>query len=276
MNGPVSWLGYAFRFLQLPLGLFGVAVASASLPEISRNAAVGKMEDFHATLTRSLNMILLLTIPSAAGLAVLGKSMVAVVYQWGRFTAEDTHQTALALGAYSVGLAGYASGKILAPAFYALGDARTPMWVSAASIAVNPICAVALSRWARMGHTGLALSTSLVALFGAGLLFVSLRSRTGWKDPVLVENALKITAAAAIMAAACWISSRLILAAAGTGKPAELATVAISIPLGAAVFLAAARKFGVSEAELAWHACYNFLRRNAPRYQSGDSSPGNR
>jgi putative peptidoglycan lipid II flippase len=130
INGPVSWLSYAFRFMQLPLGLFGVAIASATLPAISRSAALQRMDEFRLTLSRSLGMVLLLTIPSSVGLAVLGPSMIGAVYQWGRFRAADTHQTALALACYAVGLAGYAAIKILAPAFYALNDARTPMLVS--------------------------------------------------------------------------------------------------------------------------------------------------
>jgi putative peptidoglycan lipid II flippase len=86
-------------------------------------------------------MLLLLTIPSSVGLAVLGESMIAVVYQWGRFQVSDTHQTALALAAYSFGLAGYSAIRLLAPAFYALDDAVTPMLVSVASIAVNLVVA---------------------------------------------------------------------------------------------------------------------------------------
>jgi putative peptidoglycan lipid II flippase len=276
MNGPVSWLGYAFRFLQLPLGLFGVAVASASLPDISRSAAVGRMDEFRATLTRSLNMILLLTIPSAAGLAVLGKSMIGAIYEGGKFGAADTHQTALALSAYSVGLAGYAASKILAPAFYALGDARTPMWVSVISIALNPGCALAMVRWAGLGHAGLALSTSLVALFGAALLFALLCGRTGLQGGNVAANAAKITTAAAIMGSVCWVSSKAIHAAAGAGKLAQLADAAISIPVGVTVFYSAARSLGVLEVGVLWHTCYNFLRRNAPRPQPGDSSTGDR
>ena len=103
INGPVSWLSYAFRFMQLPLGLFGVAIASATLPAISRSAALGEMDDFRLTLSRSLGMVFLLTIPSSVGLAVLGPSMIGAVYQWGRFHAPDTHQTALALACYALG-----------------------------------------------------------------------------------------------------------------------------------------------------------------------------
>ena len=96
INGPVGWLNYAFRFMQLPLGLFGVSIASATLPSISRSAAAGDIDEFRTVLQRSIAMTFLLSIPSAAGLIVLSESMIALVYQHGRFNALATHQTALA------------------------------------------------------------------------------------------------------------------------------------------------------------------------------------
>ena len=179
MDGPVSWLSYAFRFMQLPLGLFGVAMASATLPSISRSAAAGNMEEFRRTLSKSLGMVFLLTLPSSVGLAVLGKSIIGAIYQGGRFQLYDTQQTALALSFYAIGLAGYAALKVLNPAFYALGDARTPMLVSLGSIVVNFATAATMIRFAGLGHAGLALSTSVVALFGFFLLFEILRRRIG-------------------------------------------------------------------------------------------------
>jgi putative peptidoglycan lipid II flippase len=250
INGPVSWLGYAFRFMQLPLGLFGVALAAATLPAISRSAAARRMDEFRDTLAHSLGTALLLTIPSAVGLAALGGSMIAAVYQGGRFQAYDTRQTAVALTCYSVGLAGYSAIKILAPAFYALNDARTPMLVSVASIAVNLAAALALVKWAGMGHAGLALSTSVVALAGAAALFALLSARVGGlHSGRLAKSAMQIAAASAVMGAAVWASSRAIHAVAGTGRLAQLAVVAVSIPLGAAVFYAAARALRVEELE---------------------------
>ncbi|MEO8137979.1 MAG: murein biosynthesis integral membrane protein MurJ, partial [Betaproteobacteria bacterium] len=123
MNGPVSWLSYAFRFMQLPMGLFGVSIAAATLPRISQSAAERNFPEFRETLSRSLVTVLLLTIPSSVGLLLLGESMIGIVYQHGRFLAADTHQTGIALSFYALGLAGYAAVKLLAPAFYALGDA---------------------------------------------------------------------------------------------------------------------------------------------------------
>ena len=135
LDGPVSWLSYAFRFMQLPLGLFGVAMASATLPSISRSAAApATWTNSGGPLSKSLGMVFLLTLPSSVGLAVLGKSIIGAIYQGGRFQLYDTQQTALALSCYAIGLAGYAALKVLNPAFYALGDARTPMLVSLGSI----------------------------------------------------------------------------------------------------------------------------------------------
>jgi len=280
LNGPVSWLSYAFRFLQLPLGLFGVAIAAATLPEIARSAARARMDEFADTLGRSLRMSLFLAIPSSVGLAVLGRSMIGAVYQWGRFQAFDTRQTAAALACYSVGLAGYSAIKLLAPAFYALNDARTPMLVSVASIAINLAAALLLVKQVGMGHAGLALSTSIVALAGAAALLGMLHARLASMDAAmdvrkLAASALKICSAAAAMGMMCGASSHLIHALAGAGKAAQLADVAVSIPLGAAVFCAVAHRLGSAELKELWAACYT-ARRNASRPEVGDPPAGNR
>ena len=117
-----------------------------------------------------IGLIFLLTIPSSVELAVLGDRMIAVVYQGGKFRVSDTHQTALALSCYAIGLAGYAAIKVLAPAFYALNDARTPMIVSLVSILVNAAAASSMVKLAGLGHAGLALSTSVVALVSSVVL----------------------------------------------------------------------------------------------------------
>jgi putative peptidoglycan lipid II flippase len=262
INGPVSWLSYAFRFMQLPLGLFGVAIASATLPAISRSAALQKMDEFRLTLSRSLGVVLLLTIPSSVGLAVLGPSMIGAVYQWGRFRAADTHQTALALACYSVGLAGYASIKILAPAFYALNDARTPMLVSLVSILVNLAAASTMVKLAGLGHLGLALSTSAVALFGSVALFILLRRRTqGLHGRALAASVAKILCAAAAMGLACYLSSHFVHRWLGGRKLAQIVDVAVSIPLGALVYYWVCRALRVAELEAAWESLASPLAR---------------
>jgi putative peptidoglycan lipid II flippase len=220
--------------------------------------------------------MLLVTIPSSVGLAVLGESMIGAIYQGGRFNAYDTHQTAVALAMYSVGLAGYSAVKILAPVFYALDDGRTPMLVSVGSVGLNLALAMALVKAVGMGHAGLALSTSLAAVAGGAALFALLSARVpsiggralGW-------STLKISLAAAAMGLACYVSSAWMRTALGSGRSARLADVAVSIPLGAAVFYAAARALAVPELEAVSAACYTALR-NAPRPEVGDPPPGHR
>ena len=267
-NGPVSWLGYAFRFMQLPLGLFGVAIASATLPSISRSAGAGNFDEFRRTLSRSLGMVFLLTLPSSIGLMVLGNSMIGAIYQGGKFQAYDTQQTALALSCYAVGLAGYSALKVLNPAFYALHDARTPMIISLISIAVNYATASILLRGTSLGHAGLALSTSAVAIFGAVALFAILRGRIGGiYGRALADSIGRITVASAVMGGAVWLSSHGVEIWLGVGRFARLVDLLISIPFGLIVFYGACRVLRVPELDLATRALagpiLRRLRRNA-------------
>ena len=265
-NGPVSWLGYAFRFMQLPLGLFGVAIASATLPSISRSAGAGNFEEFRRTLSKSLGMVFLLTLPSSIGLIVLGRSMIGAIYQGGKFHAFDTQQTALALSCYAIGLAGYSALKVLNPAFYALHDARTPMIISVISIAVNYITASLLLRKTSLGHAGLALTTSAVAIFGAVALFAILRPRIGGiygRD--LGISILKITLASAVMGGAVWMSSHAIQHWLGQGRLARLTDLVCSIPLGLLVFYGSCRVIRVPELELATRSLVGPILRRLQR-----------
>lgn len=251
-NGPVSWLGYAFRFMQLPLGLFGVAIASATLPSISRSAGAGDFDEFRRTLSKSLGMVFLLTLPSSIGLIVLGNTMIGAIYQGGKFQAFDTQQTALALSCYAVGLAGYSALKVLNPAFYALHDARTPMIISLISIAINYATASLLLRGTGLGHAGLALSTSAVAIFGAVALFAILRKRIGGiHGRALLSSVWKITLASAVMGGAVWLSSRELENWLGVARLGRIVDLAISIPFGLIVFYCACRLLRVAELDLA-------------------------
>jgi len=254
-NGPVSWLGYAFRFMQLPLGLFGVAIASATLPSISRSAGAGDFEEFRRTLSKSLGMVFLLTLPSSIGLIVLGVPIIGAIYQGGKFHAFDTQQTALALACYAIGLAGYSALKVLNPAFYALHDARTPMIISLISIAVNYFTASTLLSSTSLGHAGLALSTSAVAIFGAVALFFILRGRIGGiYGRSLASSVWRISVASAVMGVVVWLSSYGVQHVLGARRLAYLLDLALSIPLGLLVFYFACRLLHVSELDLATRA----------------------
>jgi putative peptidoglycan lipid II flippase len=248
MNGPVSWLSYAWRFFMLPLGIFGVAIASATLPRISRSAALKNFAEFRETFARSIVMILLLTIPASVGLATLGESMIAIVYQHGRFRQSDTHQTALALSCYAVGLAGYSALKLIAPAFYALGDSRTPMLVSMASVLVNAAGAFTMVRIFSLGHAGLALTSSVASTFTSLTLLLLLGSKIGGLDGrrILVSFA-RIVCAAAVMGIVCkgvMVTSHSLF---GARAIAKIADVAVGIPLAAAAFYGAASALHIPE-----------------------------
>lgn len=249
-NGPVSWLGCAFRFMQLPLGLFGVAMATATLPAISRSAASGNFDEFRRTLSRSLSTVLLLTVPSSVGLTVLGKSIIGAIYQGGEFELYDTQQTAAALSYFAIGLLGYAGIKVLTPAFYALNDARTPMLVSLASVVINYLAAAYMVHRAEAGHAGLALATSLVALFNFLVLFVILRAKLGGiYGRALVASVWKVVVAAMAMGIVVAGNNALVSQVLGVTRTAYLADLALTIPLGLLVFYAVAKMLDIPELE---------------------------
>lgn len=170
-DGPVSWLSYAFRLMQLPLGVFGVAIATVTLPVVSRIAALGNLEKFRETLARAMRLAMFLTIPSALGLIILAEPIIAIIYQRGKFHHFDTLQTAEALQFYAIGLVAYSCIKVLSPAFYALNHRWTPMMISFLSIAVNLIFNWIFIFHLKMGHRGLALSTAVSATLNFGLLY---------------------------------------------------------------------------------------------------------
>ncbi len=266
-DGPVSWLSYAFRFMQLPLGLFGVAMASATLPSISRSAAAGRMDEFRRTLSKSLGMVFLLTVPSSVGLIVLGKSIIGAIYQGGKFELYDTQQTAIALSCYAVGLAGYSALKVLTPAYYALGDARIPMIVSLCSIAINYVTAATMIRVFGFGQAGLAMSTSTVALFAFVVLFAILRKRIGGvHGRELAAGLVKVLLASGVMGAVVAVSTYLIERKLGVSRSSRgLGDLAVSIPVGCAVFYAMCRVMKVEDLDLAIGAMIAPIRRRLGR-----------
>ena len=262
IDGALTWLNCAFRFMQLPLGIFGVAIASATLPHISRNIALGDIDEFRGTLSRSLGMVFVLTIPSSVGLMVLGHSIIGAIYQHGRFTAVHTDKTAIALSCYAIGLAGYSALKVLSPAFYALGDARTPVIISILSIVINFGCAWGLTRYTNLGHAGLAMSISAVALFGSLAQFIILRNRIGgiWGRKLL-STVLKVSAASVAMGAVVWASSHFILHFAGRGTVGHISDLAISIPLGLATLYVFARLLKIEDFDSAMRVVAGPLQR---------------
>ncbi|MEK6409571.1 MAG: murein biosynthesis integral membrane protein MurJ [Acidobacteriota bacterium] len=259
-SGPVSWLNYAFRLMQFPIGVFGVAIATATLPSISRSAARKDLNEFRHTLAGSIRLAFLLTIPSAVGLIVLGRPIIALIYEHRSFGPNDTEHTAAALAFYAIGLAGYSAVRILAPAFYALDDARTPMMISLLSMAINFVM-----NWMLVGvleERGLALSTSTVALMNFALLYAIMRRRVdGIEGRRTAVTVCKILAASAVMGVVCWLISSVIAKTAGFGFAARTMNVFASVSAGAGVFYLVATALGVPELKAATDAVARRLGR---------------
>jgi putative peptidoglycan lipid II flippase len=204
-EGSVSWLQYAFRLMQLPIGLFGVAVGTVSLPALSRAAARRDVPLLRATLSESVRLVLLLTVPSAMFLAVMARPIIALLFQHGRFHAADTLATGDALVMYCVGLPAFAAVGIFTRAFYAQGDTRTPVQATFIAVAVNlglNLLFVGPLRGLGLAHRGLALATSVTSLLNLAQLAFRLRSKLGGVDAGRILRSLgRILVASAIPAA---------------------------------------------------------------------------
>lgn len=173
-DGPVSWLNYAFRLMQFPIGVFGIAISTATLTKVSGEVAKGDLAAVEKSLRDALRMVMVLTIPSAVGLAVLGTPIISVIYQHGRFTADDTVATAQALAAYSLGLAAYSAVRVMVPILYSLGKSRSAIYSSGVSVVVNVSLCYALI--GPLSFRGLALAMSFAAIFNALTLLWVLRT----------------------------------------------------------------------------------------------------
>src|SRR5215468_3447325 len=250
-NGPVSWLNIAFRLMQLPLGIFGVAIGTVTLPLVSKHAALGNTAEFRAILARGMRLAFLLTIPSAIGLAMLASPIISVIYQHGRFTPEMTRETAGALQFYAIGLVAYAVLKVLTPAFYAIGRRNTPMVVSFLAIGANLFLNWLFTFRLGWGHRGLAFSTSLVATINFLLLYALMRRHVRRLETrQLLIGLGKMCLAGALLALICWAANYWWLGAwAQLRFFPKLCKLLIAIAFGAAAFFGAAFFLRVSEVQ---------------------------
>jgi putative peptidoglycan lipid II flippase len=186
--GKVSLLYYSDRLMEFPLGLFSIAIATVTLPHLSRQHAKQSMLEFSLIVDWSMKLVFLIAIPAAVGLIVLAEPLVATLFYGGQFSDYDVRMTALSLQAFSLGLIGFSMVKILAPAYFAREDTKTPVKVGLVALAVNfglsVTLAYGLSRSGYEGtHAGLALATSVAALVNAWLLYRGLR-----RDRVFVHG----------------------------------------------------------------------------------------
>jgi putative peptidoglycan lipid II flippase len=198
--------------MQLPLGLFGVALGTVTLPLLSRLVAMGNLPAFRSELSRGMRLAFLLTIPCTVGLMMLAEPIVSVLYQHGRFDAHHTIEAAGALRYYAIGLAGYAALKVLVNAFYALDQRRTPMYVSFFAVALNLLLNWIFTRQLGWGHRGLAFSTGCVATCNFIVLYALMHRHLKRLETRLMSTLLaKVALASVALALICWASQQWLL-----------------------------------------------------------------
>jgi putative peptidoglycan lipid II flippase len=231
--GAASWLQYAFRLMQLPLGLFGVAVGTIATAALARRAAANDRAGMGETTRQALRLVAFLTIPASFGLAVLARPIIRLIYERGEFGATDTVATAAALLFYVIGLFAYSSVKVLAPAFYSLGRARVPLAASVSAVVANLVLNVAL--YPVLGYRGLALGTAVAAIVNFLVLAAAFqRGVGGLGERGLWLAVAKVTAASAGMALAAWGAWRGLEAWIGSGDLARNGLDAL-VPVAAGI-----------------------------------------
>jgi putative peptidoglycan lipid II flippase len=236
--GSVSYLWYADRVVQFPLGVFGVAVGTAVLPSLSRLAAADQLGELRDTMNHALRLTMFITLPSIVGLLVLARPVVELFFLRGKFTPVDALATSQTVIAYLVGLWAVASVAIVVRVFYAYNDAKTPVAIAVAALLLNILLALSLVETWR--HVGLALATSLASILNFGLLIIFVRRKIGRiGGRRLAISVLKSAAASAVMGLGVWLAVR-VLVPGGPSTWGRLWTCGLGTVLGGVFFVMAA------------------------------------
>jgi len=250
--GAVSYLYYADRLYQLPLGIVGIAIGVVLLPELSRQLRAGDRQAVMDSQNRSLEFALVLTIPAAIALAIAAEPIIAVLFQRAAFSASDTANTAWALRAFAIGLPAFVLIKVFQPAFFAREDTRTPMRLALVNMLVNVVLSLVLfyvfRRAGWMPHVGIAMATSIAGWLNALMLWSTL-ARAGdfeW-DTRLLRNLPIVIIASLAMGAALWYAMPHLAPFLADGAPlwARIAGLAALVFGGAVVFFAIVTASGV-------------------------------
>jgi putative peptidoglycan lipid II flippase len=235
--GAVSWLYYADRLYQLPLGIVGIAIGVVLLPDLARALRAGRDSEAHHVQNRAIEFAAALTLPATVALFVIPGAVISVLFERGVFTAADTAATAPALAAYAVGLPAFVAIKVLQPAYFAREDTRTPMLTGVASMVVNVACAIGL--FFLFGHVGIAAATSIAAWVNTALLLVPLvRNGQLRADAALKRRLLLMAVAAVAMGVCVWGAERLLASSLAAGSILTRgAVLAALVAFGVALFV---------------------------------------
>ena len=254
-DGAQSWLAYGFRLMQLPLGLFGVAIATANLARVSEDVARDDRPALAGSLASSLRAAAILTLPATAGLIALRVPIIRVIFEHGRFTAESTLETAAAVLCYSLGLYAYSVTKIQAPTFYALGTPRVPVIASAIAVAVKVVASLILlqlfPRWGFSAFLALAFTTSLAAWVNFAVLSAGLRRAVGsFAGRAVVSSTFKMAGLSAFMGLGVhYLHRALERSLGGGGFGGELGRLLLAVAAGGLITLIGVRALKIPEAD---------------------------
>jgi len=234
--GVVSYVEYSFRLVLLPVGMVGMALATATLAKASLDVASKDPEALRATVSRSVSMLFLVSFPVGGLLIALAEPITQALFVGGEFTFEDAAATALLLQLYAVGVAGFCYPRVIIPIFYSLGDSLRPMTVALLTIALKLGLVVALLPL--MSYPGLVLATSIAVTAEAGVMWWMLRRRIGSMVPGTVSGLVRITIASAVMAAVAWGAVALLPESFDRpGKLLQLAKLALGCCVGGVVYV---------------------------------------
>ena len=204
-TGSITYLFYGMRFIHFPLGIFGIAIATAVLPTMSAQAARRETEEFRETLSLGLRLVFFIMFPAMAGLITLRVPIVSLLLEHGQFDRLSTQGVAAAMLFYSVGLWAFAGVRLVSQAFYALQDTKTPVKIAVIALLTNILLSAVFITWTKLEHGGLALANSLAAALNIGLLTVQLRKKIGRMDGKrILRSLLKIIPASIAMGAIGW------------------------------------------------------------------------
>ncbi|MGQ0667835.1 MAG: murein biosynthesis integral membrane protein MurJ [Nitrospiraceae bacterium] len=261
-TGGPTYLFYGMRLIQFPLGIFGVALATAILPTLSAQAARGALDELRTTLGFGLRMILFIMAPAMLGLILLRTPIVHLFFEHGTFTAQDTAETALAVLCYAVGLWAFGGVRIIVAAFYSLQDTKTPAISAAIAVVANILFSLVLM--SPFGAAGLALATALAAMVNGGILVAVLNRRLGGVEWGAVgRSSLRVVVACVPMVVACWWAA----GASVWSHPADwleksaMLTVAIGVSVSG--YLGGHVLLGSEELDVVWSMVRKKLGRSA-------------
>ena len=265
-EGTISYLYFAERLTEFPLGIIAVSIATVLLPSLSSYISRGDYAKFHETYSFTLRLMLFILIPALAGLIALRIPICNILYQRGEFTYEATLATAQTLAGYCLGLWAVGGLRVTAPAFYAMQDTKTPVVVAFFAFLLNAALGFVLGFTLRLEHTGLALANSASSVFNFLTLIYLLERRTGdLKARTILLFCLKMIVISAVMAGAAWWVSTYADWTGSDFSVKKIAVLALSIGASGIIFVILTKILKIEEAGF----LLNMVRRKMPGAREG-------